>query len=137
MMQPAIVSLTCNCWRHQCLGLTEETPEAHTEDQTAECVVDRDLQPEAHVLPRAPAMWSLGDIGDKTEGIMHLSMGIQKAVFKFIICWATGHTLGGTLQRRLAENLCAIQALKVACCPCRPHARMKNLGDSQLKGTEQ
>jgi hypothetical protein len=79
------------------------------------------LDPDSYVLPLPPAMWSLGDIDDKTEGIMHLSMGIQKAVFKFIILWATGHNLGATLQRRLAENLRAVQDLKVAYCPCRPY----------------
>ncbi len=66
-------------------------------------------------------MWLLGDMGDKTEGIMHLSMGIQKAVFKFIIGWATEHKKGSTLQRRLAQNLGAVQDLKVAYCPCRPY----------------
>ena len=45
---------------------------------------------------------------------MHLSMGIQKAVFKFIIGWATEHKKGSTLQRRLAQNLGAVQDLKVA-----------------------
>jgi hypothetical protein len=82
--------------------------------------MDRNMNPDSYVLPLPPVMWSLGDIEDKTEGIMHLSMGIQKAVFKFIIIWATGHNLGATLQRRLAENLRAVQDLKVAYCPCRP-----------------
>jgi hypothetical protein len=63
-------------------------------------------------------MLLLADTEDKTEVIMHLSMGIQKAVFKFIICWATDNRNGSTLQRRLAVNLVAVQDLKVAYCPC-------------------
>jgi hypothetical protein len=94
---------------------------AYTEDQIAQFEMDREQDPDSYNLPLPPAMWSLGDIDDKIEGIMHLSMGIQKAVFKFIILWASGHNLGATLQRRLAENLRAIQDLKVSYCPCRPY----------------
>jgi hypothetical protein len=48
-------------------------------------------------------------------------MGIQKAVFKFIIRWATNHSNGAALQHHLAAALGAIQDLKVAYCPCRPY----------------
>ena len=52
---------------------------------------------------------------------MHLSMADQKAVFKFIIKWASHHKKGSTLQRRLAQSLTAVQNLKLAYCPCRPY----------------
>jgi hypothetical protein len=113
------VAFIDTCRRHICLKLIEGNPEDCSGDQIAQFEMDRNLNPDSYVLP--PAMWSLGDIEDKTEGIMYLSMGIQKAVFKFIIIWATGQNLVATLQRRLAENLLAVQDLKVACCPCRPH----------------
>jgi hypothetical protein len=41
-------------------------------------------------------------------------MGVQKAVFKFIIKWALHHKKGSTLQRRLAQNLRAVQDLKIS-----------------------
>ena len=66
-------------------------------------------------------MWLLGNTEDKTEGIMHLSMGIQKAVFKFVIRWATENKNGSKLQQRLAGSLRAVQELKLAYCPCRPY----------------
>ena len=52
---------------------------------------------------------------------MHLSMGIQKAVFKFIIHWATMNKKGSPLQQCLAEHMAAIQVLKLAFCPCCPY----------------
>ena len=56
---------------------------------------------------------------------MHLSMGIQKAIFKFIIRWAADLRLGSALQRRLADLLTAVQDLKLAYCPCRPYKNEK------------
>lgn len=46
-------------------------------------------------------------------------MGVQKAVFKFIIRWASQYKKGTTLQKRLACNLRAVQDLKVSYCACR------------------
>ena len=109
------------CRRQIYLRQMEDNQDSFSADQIAQFEDDKALDPESYELPPPPAMWSIGDIEDKTEGVMHLSMGIQKAVFKFIILWATGHNLGASLQRRLAENLGAIQNLKVAYCPCRPY----------------
>ncbi len=109
------------CRRHIFQKEMEDNPGSYTADQISQFEQDRAIDPTSYHLPLAPAMWSLGDIDDKPEGIMHLSMGIQKAVFKFIILWATEHSLGATLQRRLAENLRSIQDLHVAYCPCRPY----------------
>jgi hypothetical protein len=103
-----------------CLKEMTNHPGRFTADQIAQFQTDMGADPHGYALPLPPAMWSLGDIDDKTEGIMHLSMGIQKAVFKFIILWATSHNRGAALQRRLADVLRAIQDLNVAYCPCRP-----------------
>ena len=116
-----VTNFVDGCRRHLYFGEIEDNPDTFTQEQVAECRADRVLRPESYERPRPPAMWSLGDIKEKTEGSMHLSMGIQKATFKFVIRWATGHTLGSPLQRRLADNLRAIQDLKVAYCPCRPY----------------
>jgi hypothetical protein len=108
-----IVAFIDTCRRCSYLKLIESRPEDFSEDQIAQFETDKNLDPDSYALPLPPAMWSLGDIEDKTEGIMHLSMGIQKAVFKFVILWATGHNLGASLQRRLAENLreCSVTLL--------------------------
>jgi hypothetical protein len=50
--------------------------------------------PSLYELPEPPAMWNLGETEDKTEGVMHLSMGIQKEVFKFIHKWSTKQKKG-------------------------------------------
>jgi hypothetical protein len=66
-------------------------------------------------------MWLILEIEDKMEGIMHLWMGVQKAVFIFIIRWALQYKKGNTLQKGLACNLRAVQDLKVSYYPCRPY----------------
>jgi hypothetical protein len=109
------------CRKYMYLKEMTNHPDRFTADQIAQFEADFDVDPQSYVLPLPPAMWSLGDIDDKTEGIMHLSMGIQKAVFKFIILWATSHNRGAALQRRLADILRSIQELNVAYCPCRPY----------------
>jgi hypothetical protein len=77
--------------------------------------------PDDYALPSPPAMWLMGDMETKTEGVMHLSMGIQKTVFKFIIRWAVQYRIGAALQRRLSTLLQAVQELRVSYCPCRPY----------------
>jgi hypothetical protein len=59
--------------------------EEYTHEQIASTIKDSLEPPKSYDLPLPPAMWLLADTEDKTEGIMHLSMGIQKAVFKFIM----------------------------------------------------
>jgi hypothetical protein len=84
-------------------------------------LADAEASPELYFLPLPPAMWSLGDTDDKVEGIMHLSMGVQKAVFKFIIRWASRSKNGAALQRRLETLLSSVQKLKLSYAPCRPY----------------
>jgi hypothetical protein len=110
-----------SCRRNVYLQDIKDNPHNYTHEEIAETIVDANKNPEKYLLPLPPAMWSLGDTEAKTEGIMHLSMGIQKAVFKFIIRWATGNRKGAELQKRMAENLAAVQFLKLAYCPCRPY----------------
>ena len=116
-----ITSFIQKCRRHVYLQEVKWNAEEYTHEQIASTIKDSLESPKSYDLPLPPAMWLLADTKDKTEGIMHLSMGIQKAVFKFIICWATDNRNGSTLQRRLALNLAAVQDLKVAYCPCRPY----------------
>jgi hypothetical protein len=52
---------------------------------------------------------------------MHLSMGVQKAVFKFIICWAAKSKNGAALQHRLETLNTSVQKLKLSYLPCRPY----------------
>jgi hypothetical protein len=98
-----------------------ENPHEYTADEIAEVQQDALDNPLNYEKPKHPAMWSLSATEEKPEGVMHLSMGIQKTVFKFIIRWAAKNTRGAPLQRRLADGLCALQKLKVSYCPCRPY----------------
>jgi hypothetical protein len=107
------------CRNHITLRSMIDTPEEYPAGEIADTTADAIANPETYAVPRPPAMWNIGEIEFKTEGIMHLSMGIQKAVFKFIIRWAVLHRLGTTLQKRLECQLQAVQDLKVAYCPCR------------------
>jgi hypothetical protein len=52
-------------------------------------------------------------------------MGIEKAVFKFIIPWATENKNRSALQQCLTDNLGAVQTLKVAYCPCHPYKALQ------------
>jgi hypothetical protein len=126
--EATVIIFIDSCHRHLYFGEIENNPDTFTQEQVTECRADRVLRPESYEHPRPPAMWSLGDILQKTEGSMHLSTGIQKATFKCIIRWATGHTLGSPMQRHLADNLRAIQDLGVAYCPCRPNKDEKVRG---------
>jgi hypothetical protein len=98
-----------------------DNPDEYTADEVAEVQQDALDNPSNYDMPKPPAMWFLSDTEEKPEGIMHLSMGIQKAIFKFIIRWAAENKKGAALQRRLADGLCALQELKVSYCPCRPY----------------
>ncbi len=98
-----------------------DNPDECPEDEVAEVQQDALENPANYEKPKAPAMWFLSDMEEKPEGIMHLSVGTQKAVFKFIVRWASENKRGAALQRRLADGLCSLQELKVSHCPCRPH----------------
>ena len=93
--EATIVAFIDTCPQHIYLRQMEDNQDSFSADQIARFEAERNLDPENYELLPPPVMWSLGNIEDKTEGIMHLSMGIiQKAVFKFIILWANGHNLG-------------------------------------------
>ena len=110
-----------HCRRYVYRNHLSENEEQYTHEEVANTILDYAENPQKYALPTPPAMWQLGEVEDKTEGIMHLSMGIQKSVFKFIIRWAAGNKKGASLQRRLAESLGAVQDLKLSYCPCRPY----------------
>ena len=110
-----------SCRRHIVAEDHKVNPQNYTEEEIADTATNRERNPDSYKLPGPPAMWSIGATEVKVEGIMHLSMGIQKKIFKFIIRWASGHNLGSALQRRLAAALRAVQQLNVAYCPCRPY----------------
>jgi hypothetical protein len=115
-----IVLFLDSCRRHVCLQDIDENPAEYTDHEVALMRQDATNNPSRYELPKPPAMWQLARTEEKTEGAMHLSMGIQKTVFKFIIRWASENKKGSALQRRLALNLSALQDLKLSYCPCRP-----------------
>jgi hypothetical protein len=115
-----IVLFIDSCRRHVCLQDIDENPAEYTDHEVALMRQDTTNNPSRYELPKPPAMWQLARTEEKTEGAMHLSMGIQKTVFKFIIRWASENKKGSALQRRLALNLSALQHLKLSYCPCRP-----------------
>jgi hypothetical protein len=110
---------TCRC--HVYMNNICDNAEDYSDDEVASSIQGALENPDDYSLPKPPAMWKIREVEDKTEGIMHLSMGVQKAIFKFIIKWASQHKKGSTLQRRLAKNLRAVQDLKLSYCPCRPY----------------
>jgi hypothetical protein len=116
-----IILFIDSCRRHVFLKDITQNPHEYTHNEVAESIVDGRENPSRYELPKPPAMWLLSETEEKPEGIMHLSMGIQKAVFKFIIRWASENKRGSALQRRLAEGLSAVQELKVSYCPSRPY----------------
>jgi hypothetical protein len=116
-----VAAFISSCRRYVYLREMSNNREEYSLEEIENTILDAQLHPESYELPLPPAMWSLGDTKDKTEGIMHLSMGIQKAIFKFVIRWSTENKNGSKLQRRLADSLGAVQDLKVAYCPCRPY----------------
>ena len=121
MTDATITAFVSQCRRHvtlmEMIAHPDQYPPADIDITTADAAVN----PASYALPPPPALWKIGAMDNKTEGIMHLSMGIQKSVFKFVIRWAVGHKLGTKLQRRLETQVKAVQELKVAYCPCRPY----------------
>jgi hypothetical protein len=110
-----------SCRRHVYMNDICANLEDYSHNEVATTLKDALENLDAYSLPEPPAKWKISEIEDKTEGIMHLSMGIQKAIFKFIIKWASQYKKGSTLQRRLSKNLRAVQDLKLAYCPCCPY----------------
>ena len=98
-----------------------KNPTDYEEEEVESTIAEAAAFPDLYTLPSPPAMWSLGDTDDKVEGIMHLSMGVQKAVFKFIIHWASKSQNGANLQRRLETLIASVQELKLSYAPCRPY----------------
>jgi hypothetical protein len=76
----------------------QDNPNEYKPDDIVSTMAEQLESPELYTPPLPPAMWSLGDTDDKVEGIMHLYMGVQKAVFKFIIRWASKSKKGAVLQ---------------------------------------
>lgn len=86
--EATISNFVDTCRWHVSLHNTFENADNYTAGKRDDLLQDS-LEHHTHYqLPLPPAMWQLGEIEDKTEGVMHLLMGIQKAVFKFIIRWA-------------------------------------------------
>jgi hypothetical protein len=110
-----------SCRRYVLLVDVTENPEEYTEEEVGEVEQEALENPTSYEKPQPPAMWLLSEMEEKPEGIMHLSMGIQKAVYKFTIRWATENRRGARVQRRLADGLGAVQDLNISYCPCRPY----------------
>ena len=75
-----IVLFLESCRRHVYKNDIRDNPEDYSLDKVASTIVDALENPGAYSLPKPPAMWMITEMEDKTEGIMHLSMG-SKRVF--------------------------------------------------------
>ena len=91
-----------SCRKHVLLEEVETNIAEYDHEEIARTLREFEENPHEFGLPQPPAMWLLSDMEGKVEGIMHLSMGIQKAVFKFVHRWAAKHKKGKILQRGLA-----------------------------------
>lgn len=109
------------CRRYVFLQDIRDHPEDYSHNEVADSIRDLHDNPKSYDLPDPPAMWSLSETEEKPEGIMHLSMGVQKAIIKFIIRWASENKQGTALQKRLSQGLTSVQELKISYCPCRPY----------------
>jgi hypothetical protein len=119
--ESTINQFVATCRRHVLLQDIKEHPNQYTHEEITTTIQDALKNPIAYKLPEPPALWQLTDTEDKVEGAMHLSMGVQKAVFKFVHKWASKHKKGSALQRRMAAQLKAVQELKLSFAPCRPY----------------
>jgi hypothetical protein len=68
-----------SCRRYVLLVDVGENPGEYTAEEVAEVEQDALDNPSSYEKPKPPAMWLLSETEEKPEGIMHLSMGIQKA----------------------------------------------------------
>jgi hypothetical protein len=110
-----------SCRKNVLLEEVKTNESEYEQEEIARTITQAGARPEEFELPKPPAMWQLGETESKVEGIMHLSMGIQKAVFKFVHFWATKHQNGKVLQRRLSVLLASVQKLNISYVPCRPY----------------
>jgi hypothetical protein len=116
-----IEAFLLSCRKNVLLQEVKNNESEYEPEEIARTISQACARPEEFELPKPPAMWQLGETESKVEGIMHLSMGIQKAVFKFVHFWATKHQNGKVLQRRLAVLLVSVQKLNISYVPCRPY----------------
>jgi hypothetical protein len=86
--------------RHILILDVENNPDNYEGGKAEEHTAHSRDFPHLYRLPEPPAMWQLGETEDKTEGIMHLSMGTQKAIFKFIHRCMTQFNKGTALHIR-------------------------------------
>jgi hypothetical protein len=104
-----MMSALLSFWTHVALAFTRRISLIIQKTTlTARLPVLSEMHLRIQHLPEPPAMWKIAELEVKTEGIMRLSMGVQKAIFKFIIKWAAQYKKGNTLQQQLAKNLRAV-----------------------------
>ena len=58
-----------------------------------------------YIKPRHPPMWSLLDLDQMPEAVMHLAMGVVKSVSKFIHNWATARGKSPFLSQCMNFNI--------------------------------
>jgi hypothetical protein len=81
--------------------------------------------PSDYVKPKHPPMWSLVNIAQLPEAVMHLAMGISKAVAKFIHAWAASRNKSPYLTERM--NFCINlhrQYCRVGRCPTATYSSL-------------
>jgi hypothetical protein len=113
-----IEAFLLSCRKNLLLEEVKNNESEYEQEENARTISQAGARPEEVELPPPPPQrgsWS------KVERIMHLSMGIQKAVFKFVHFWASKHQNRKVLQRRLAVLLVSIQNLDISYIPCRPY----------------
>ena len=69
--------------------------------------------PHAFDLPQWPSAWDVGTLDDRVEALMHLGLGIQKAVLKFVHRWMTIRASAPAMSTQLAVLLSLIQKILI------------------------
>ena len=86
--EATVILFVDSCRQFVLLKDIADNSEEYTAEEIEEIEMDASDNPSKYDKPKPPAMWFLSEPLQKPEGIMHMSMGIQKAILKFIIHWA-------------------------------------------------
>jgi hypothetical protein len=118
--QLTIDKMITQCRNHVVLQEMTNAPHEFDNQAVQYTLLDANCDPGSYLLPVAPPMWSIGSIYQRVETVMHLSMGVQKAVAKLCIQWAKRYGQGIALTKRLSSMLKSIQLLRLSFLPVIP-----------------
>ena len=123
------VQLKAQCNRIQLLHQAQNTGNTSmphfTQAQQTKIIIDADKHPLKYQIPPPPAAWSFGGLEDHIETIMHLCMGIQKALFQFVFTWSSQYENGEHLITMLSYHLRQIKNLRLNNVPAQPYKTNK------------